>query len=203
MAASLEGEPTGQGTAFEDDIPEDGISLADRVAAAETAEEAAQGDSLRAVRNEAMEALQQARAEREEEFARTHAGDDLAETGGGDHPADAEVAEQGTPEGLGWSDAANSDQQADAPGSLDTATEQEDVPAPATGEDGASNGYVFDYSPAVAPPTDDPVDEEPDPDRAVSESRYRRNSARLPRIGIEPGKNADTIANLRKKMRDA
>ncbi|VAV91364.1 hypothetical protein MNBD_ACTINO01-1784, partial [hydrothermal vent metagenome] len=38
-------------------------------------------------------------------------------------------------------------------------------------------------------PTDDPV-----------ESRYSRNSAKLPRIGIEPGSSSDTIANLRRQM---
>ena len=32
------------------------------------------------------------------------------------------------------------------------------------------------------------------------ESRYSRNSAKLPRIGVEPGSNSDTIANLRKQM---
>ena len=139
-----------------------GLSLADRIAAAE--QEPSTDDSIEAVRNEAMIALEEARSIREESFDESHPAvqDDSPSTDTVD-PAGSEVSHE------------------------------EERP-------------VFDYSPAVAPtptPVEELDDDEEDEDEEPTESRYSRNSARLPRIGIEPGANADTIANLRKKMRES
>ena len=43
---------------------------------------------------------------------------------------------------------------------------------------------------------DDDDDDEPTP----VESRYSRNSAKLPRIGVDASSASSTIANLRKQM---
>jgi hypothetical protein len=63
---------------------------------------------------------------------------------------------------------------------------------------------VMDYSPSVEPKVQDDVldDDEDDDVPAADErkSRYSRNSAKLPHIGVQPGLNSDTIANLRKQM---
>jgi hypothetical protein len=62
---------------------------------------------------------------------------------------------------------------------------------------------AMDYSPSVAPPVrDEELDDEDDDVPAADEkkSRYSRHSAKLPRIGVQPGLNSDTIANLRKQM---
>jgi hypothetical protein len=45
-----------------------------------------------------------------------------------------------------------------------------------------------------------PAEEKEKAATAPVESRYRRNSAKLPRIGIEPGSSSDSISNLRKKI---
>ena len=139
-----------------------GLSLADRIAAAE--QEPSTDDSIEAVRNEAMIALEEARSIREESFAESHPAvqDDSPST---------DTVDPAVPE----------------------ASHEEERP-------------VFDYSPAVAPaptPVEELDDDDEDEAEEPTESRYSRNSARLPRIGIEPGANADTIANLRKKMRES
>ena len=64
----------------------------------------------------------------------------------------------------------------------------------------------FDYRPSEPKPT--PVVTaasflnrgKDDDDEEVVESRYTRNSARLPRIGVDPGRASSTIADLRKQM---
>jgi hypothetical protein len=75
-----------------------------------------------------------------------------------------------------------------------------------TGDDASTtsgNGAPkIDYGPSVPRP---PKPSKPTKDSDGSqveevESRYRRNSAKLPRIGIEPGTSSDSIANLRKKI---
>jgi hypothetical protein len=82
------------------------------------------------------------------------------------------------------------------------ATEQGDELAHA--EPAASSSYdaVPDYSPSEPAPqrdtSDDDVDDEVEKDPV--ESRYSRNSAKLPRLGIEPGSASSTIADLRKQM---
>ncbi|MCL1594372.1 MAG: hypothetical protein M3132_08485, partial [Actinomycetia bacterium] len=137
-----------------------GMSLSDRLAAAEAAEVVAggadgieftdDGDSIEAIRIEAMRALEEARVVRE------HARDDDAiET---------------------------TDQQAESP-----------------------VRPVLDYSPSVPAPvkseaTDSEDEDEDEDEPELVESRYSRNSAKLPRIGIEPGSSSDTIANLRRQM---
>jgi hypothetical protein len=75
-----------------------------------------------------------------------------------------------------------------------------------TGDDtSASSGNgapKIDYKPSVQPrprPSKPSKDSDGDEVKEV-ESRYRRNSAKLPRIGIEPGTSSDAIANLRKKI---
>ena len=62
--------------------------------------------------------------------------------------------------------------------------------------------FHIDYSPAVEPPPKDKADAEDDAsdEEAPVESRYSRNSARLPRIGVDASSASDTIANLRKQM---
>jgi len=63
---------------------------------------------------------------------------------------------------------------------------------------------ILDYSPSVPAPvrTTDEVDEEEEEDEEeeMVQSRYSRNSAKLPRLGIEPGAASSTIADLRKQM---
>lgn len=68
------------------------------------------------------------------------------------------------------------------------------------GIDASPAPIVFDYSPAVAPP--------PKPSRAITtqraESFYARNSAKLPRIGDEAGKEAlAVIRSMRERLREA
>jgi hypothetical protein len=70
---------------------------------------------------------------------------------------------------------------------------------PASSGNGAPK---IDYTPSVQPrpkPSKPAKDSDGDEVKEV-ESRYRRNSAKLPRIGIEPGTSSDAIANLRKKI---
>ncbi|MCL1600490.1 MAG: hypothetical protein M3112_02985, partial [Actinomycetia bacterium] len=63
---------------------------------------------------------------------------------------------------------------------------------------------ILDYSPSVAAPvrTTDEVDEDDDEDEEeeMVQSRYSRNSAKLPRLGIEPAAASSAIADLRKQM---
>lgn len=62
----------------------------------------------------------------------------------------------------------------------------------------------MDYSPSVPHPTPaSEVGDENDDDAkpAEVESRYSRNSAKLPRIGIDPSTASNSIANLRKHMK--
>jgi hypothetical protein len=71
--------------------------------------------------------------------------------------------------------------------------------APTASGNGASK---IDYQPTVQPrpkPSKPAKDSGGEEVKEV-ESRYRRNSAKLPRIGIEPGTSSDAIANLRKKI---
>ena len=59
----------------------------------------------------------------------------------------------------------------------------------------------MDYSPSVPAPAKEAVlDEERLDQPAVVESRYARNSAKLPRIGIDASSASSAIANLRKQM---
>jgi hypothetical protein len=59
----------------------------------------------------------------------------------------------------------------------------------------------MDYSPSVpAPPKAETVVEEETDEPVVVESRYARNSAKLPRIGIDASSASSAIANLRKQM---
>jgi hypothetical protein len=64
---------------------------------------------------------------------------------------------------------------------------------------------TMDYSPSVPPPVhDSPADESdsaPDVRPAEVESRYSRNSAKLPRLGIDPSSASSSIANLRKQLK--
>ncbi|MDA2980029.1 MAG: DivIVA domain-containing protein [Actinomycetota bacterium] len=60
---------------------------------------------------------------------------------------------------------------------------------------------VIDYSPSVPPkPKKVDVGDDEDDETAFVESRYRRNSAKLPRIGVSAASAAGAIANLRKQM---
>ncbi|MFV1970473.1 MAG: hypothetical protein ACC683_05645, partial [Acidimicrobiia bacterium] len=64
---------------------------------------------------------------------------------------------------------------------------------------------VIDYAPSVQAPArgdddDEDEDDDDDEDEAPVESRYSRNSAKLPRLGIEPGSASSTIADLRRQM---
>ena len=60
---------------------------------------------------------------------------------------------------------------------------------------------VIDYSPSVPPkPKKVDVGDDEDDETAFVESRYRRNSAKLPRIGVSAESAAGAIANLRKQM---
>jgi hypothetical protein len=63
---------------------------------------------------------------------------------------------------------------------------------------------ILDYSPSIPAParTTDEVDEKEDEEEEeeMVQSRYSRNSAKLPRLGIEPGAASSTIAELRKQM---
>jgi hypothetical protein len=64
---------------------------------------------------------------------------------------------------------------------------------------------TMDYSPSVPYPTHDDAIEASDPTEPEKpkevESRYSRNSAKLPRIGIDPSSASSSIANLRKQLR--
>ena len=74
------------------------------------------------------------------------------------------------------------------------------------GDDVAANGKNgssdWDYSPSAPhrPKVIAPSEEKEKAATAQVESRYKRNSAKLPRIGIEPGSSSDSISNLRKKI---
>ncbi|MDK1104167.1 MAG: hypothetical protein QGD93_11220, partial [Actinomycetota bacterium] len=62
---------------------------------------------------------------------------------------------------------------------------------------------VYDYSPSVPAPKKAVEDDEKDEDEGggeLVENRYARNSAKLPRLGIEPESASSTIADLRRQM---
>jgi hypothetical protein len=150
------GESEGSAKSPEHDMTEqivevasgDGTSLRDRIDAAENSQEAPEQDSLGAIRDEAMQALEEARALKESPMVDQGSYSDTSE-----------------PEGA------------------------------------VRQAPVLDYSPSVPAPvkaSEEPEDEEKD-DEPV-ESRYSRNSAKLPRLGIEPGAASSAIANLRKQM---
>lgn len=72
-------------------------------------------------------------------------------------------------------------------------------PGLAAAEGSQVSGYVFDYSPAVAPT--------PKPRKAKAteraESFYTRKSAKLPRIGREGGQDAlDVVRSMRDRLRE-
>jgi hypothetical protein len=72
---------------------------------------------------------------------------------------------------------------------------------PDTAPAAAADRPIIDYSPSVpAPKRTDIVDDDDLPEPAMVESRYRRNSAKLPRIGIDASTASAGIANLRKQM---
>ncbi|MFO7699332.1 MAG: hypothetical protein R6W79_01835, partial [Acidimicrobiia bacterium] len=148
----------------------DGLSLSARIAAADAAGES--GDSLDAIRSAAMHALEEARSIKQRSFVETHGPREGAE------PSMVE-------------DAVVDDAVAIDPG---THVEDEVVEP--------RHVVHMDYSPTVAPPPRhaqaEDVDESEEPTRI--ESRYSRNSAKLPRIGVNPTNSTSTIANLRKQM---
>ena len=130
--------------------PTFGTSLKDRIDAAENPQAAPADDSLDAIRDEAMLALEEARALKG---------------------------------------------QSSAPGT-EASVDSEPEPAPAARP-------VIDYSPSAPAPSshvDEGDDEDDDDSDDAVESRYSRNSAKLPRLGIEPDSASSTIANLRKQM---
>jgi hypothetical protein len=135
------------------------MSLSQRIAAAN----AGGADSMEAIRSAAIEALDQARAIK-----------------------DQSIAGAADPQPSGW----------------DVRDVQEEVEP----IDVHREPIVMDYSPSVAPPVrHDELDDDDDDDDDVpvadeKKSRYSRHSAKLPRIGVQPGLNSDTIANLRKQM---
>lgn len=59
---------------------------------------------------------------------------------------------------------------------------------------------VYDYSPSVQPPAKSAEEDEDEHDEKPVQSRYARNSAKLPRLGIEPGSASSTIADLRRQI---
>ena len=130
-------------------VATDGASLADRVAAADSGPQATE-DSLDAIRNDAMHALEEARSINDQQSTV--------------EPVDSDQVEPEVPS------------RPVAP---------------------------IDYSPSAPAPkshsADEDLDEVDDAEQAV-ESRYSRNSAKLPRLGIEPGSASSTIADLRKQM---
>jgi hypothetical protein len=82
----------------------------------------------------------------------------------------------------------------------------EPTPSEPESSESTSAAPILDYSPSVPAParTTDEVDEEEDEEGEEEEemvqSRYSRNSAKLPRLGIEPGEVSSAIADLRKQM---
>ena len=60
----------------------------------------------------------------------------------------------------------------------------------------------FDYAPSVEPPNRKKSIDSDDDERSTKpvESRYSRNSAKLPRLGLGPEAASSAIANLRKQM---
>jgi hypothetical protein len=138
-------------------VDDSGVSLSDRIAAADTGPTAPPADdSIDEIRNAAVEALEEARLLK------------------------------GKPD-------IDTSQENDSPINDGPSVDVLDDPPKVD----------IDYSPSVEPPVRipeaDESDEEPKDDQVV-ESRYKRNSARLPRIGIEPGSSSDTIKNLRKQI---
>jgi hypothetical protein len=132
--------------------PGEGTSLSDRIHAAENSQATPEQDSLDAIRDEAMEALKEARALKDS-----------------------------------------------------SVVDQESEPGTSEPERPVSKAPVLDYSPSVPAPvkaSEEPEDEDKDDDKDDEpvESRYSRNSAKLPRLGIEPGAASSTIADLRKQM---
>jgi hypothetical protein len=130
--------------------PDEGTSLRGRIDAAQNPPPLPSEDSLDAIRDEAMRALEEARSLKEQ------------------------------PE-------------------VENATASGTAGAGAEG----SSAPILDYSPSVPAPVttnddDNAVDDE-DLDGLV-QSRYSRNSAKLPRLGIEPGAASSTIADLRRQM---
>ena len=135
----------------------EGTSLRDRIDAAENEPMSPAEDSLDAIRDEAMRALEEARS--------------LKDHSSTDPDTTLEISEMEPP---------------------------------------GSTAPILDYSPSVPAPVSD-ADADADADESEGEeeaenlddlvqSRYSRNSAKLPRLGIEPGDASSTIANLRKQM---
>ena len=86
-----------------------------------------------------------------------------------------------------------------------------DAPAPTFDQDPSSEPHSepprveLDYRPSVEPSSaveahDEAHDDEVEEKAAPVESRYSRNSARLPRIGVDASSASSTIADLRKQM---
>jgi hypothetical protein len=101
--------------------------------------------------------------------------------------------------------------RAEAMRALEEARELKDGPRadvaaePTPSEPESTSGApILDYSPSVPAPVraTDEVDEEEEEEEEeeMVQSRYSRNSAKLPRLGIEPGAASSTIADLRKQM---
>jgi len=133
--------------------PAGGTSLRDRIDAAETSDAAPPADSIDAIRDEAMRALEEARSLKDAPLV----------------DADAEPAS----------------------------------PEPVSRES-RSAAPILDYSPSVPAPVrttdEDEHEDEEEEEEEMVQSRYSRNSAKLPRLGIEPGAASSTIADLRKQM---
>ena len=67
----------------------------------------------------------------------------------------------------------------------------------------ASESVAWDYAPSVPHRPKETVPagpEDAEPAEPVVESRYRRNSAKLPRIGVEASQTSSAMANLRKTI---
>ena len=172
-----------------------GMSLADRIAAGAATD--GEPDSLDAIRSAAMVALEEARAIKERSFAEAH-GERTPDPSSVPHmPSDNHVtfADPDAPVTFG-----------DETSDRTTAEDQHETPSTVGGDPFApAPDLHIDYSPAVAPQPKAEVADEDEEGEAEDflprvESRYSRNSAKLPRIGVEPGSNSDTIANLRKQM---
>lgn len=136
-------------------VPDRGFSLSDGLA--EAADEVGD-DSIDAIRDTAMAALEEARALKDQSFAERFV------TG--------ESSDPGSPAGDPF------------------------APSPAAS---------VDYAPSDDPvPTfsfrDDDFEDGEDEFGEPVESRYSRNSAKLPRIGVDAHSSSDTIASLRKQM---
>ncbi len=128
--------------------------------------------------------------------------------------ADADTIEAIRREALAALKAARTDDDWSAPRSAELTAESTHAAETAVTEpEPTVAANTLDYSPSV--PYPDPMDEAVEEPTALSvaddedepideevESRYSRNSAKLPRLGIDPSTASSSIANLRKHVRE-